>query len=259
MGDTVEGTGAPSVTRALAILTAIAEVPDGLRMTDLAERLGLPKSSMHVLLGALGDVGWIERTPDRRYHLGLAAWEVGQAYEPVLNLTRIAQPVLDRLRDSVHETSRLAVLDGLENVYVAKSDSGQPLALDTAIGSRLPAHVTGLGKALLAGLSDDDLHLRLRDVVLERYTPNTITDTDHLLAELRQVRARGWAEDNQEAVLGVRCLATPIRDHTNTVVASISLSVPTIRFRRREREHALAALQIAAEDLSQQLGFRTLL
>jgi DNA-binding IclR family transcriptional regulator len=246
------------VRRALRILDLLAQSDHGLRLTDIAESLGLPKSSTSLVLGAMVELGWVERDPQTQsYLLGIRAWQAGQAYVRARSLVERAQPVMDRVRDRLKETVRLAVLDGHENVYIGISEGGQALALDTRIGTRLPAHATGLGKALLAGLPPDEVRRRFEGFEFVAYTRNTITGIDQLLETLDQVRRQGWAEDHEEYVLGVRCVAVPIRDHHGDVVAAMSVSVPTIRFNRAHRRMALAELLAAGAEVSARMGAPT--
>jgi DNA-binding IclR family transcriptional regulator len=227
-------------------------------MTDVADSLGLPKSSTSLMLGAMVELGWVERDPQTQYYLlGIRAWQAGQAYVRGRSLVQRAQPVMDRVRNRLKETVRLAVLDGYENVYIGISEGGQALALDSRIGSLLPAHATGLGKAMLAGLAPDEVRRRFHAFEFVPYTRNAITGVDELLATLDRVRRQGWAEDHEEYVLGVRCVAVPIRDHRGDVVAAISVSVPSIRFNRAHRRVALAELLAAGAELSARLGAPT--
>jgi len=245
-----------SAQRALAILEVLTEQERPLGFTELTERLGYPKSSLHGLLRTLVDAGWAgfdEQT--RQYSLGIRTLSAGNAYGRSLGLADRALPYMRRIRDELNETVQLAVLDGVHNVYVAKVDGRQALALASAVGRRLPAHTTALGKVLLAGLSDTDLHRRYRGVVLSAYTEHTITSLPALLDELRQVRRRGHGADTEEYTVGVRCVAVPVRDTGGQVVAGMSVSVPTIRFRRELRTRALDLLREAGTALSAELGY----
>jgi DNA-binding IclR family transcriptional regulator len=246
---------APAARRALRMLEVLASHPDGLRMTDLATVTGLPKSSATLLLGAIVEMGWADRDEQSgTYRIGLRAWQVGQQYLQAKGLVARAQPIMDRVRDRLNETVRLAILDGRDNVYVADSKGSQALALDTNIGQRLPAYATGLGKVLLAALPHDELLRRYEGVVFERFTPNTIGDLETLETKLAVIRRRGWGSDDEEYVLGVRCVAVPITDHRSQVVAALSVSVPSIRFNRNHRKASLLALSEAAEQLSLAVG-----
>lgn len=247
-----------SARRALAILELLTEQEQPLGFTELADRLGYPKSSLHGLLRTLVDSGWAhldDRT--RRYSLGIRTLSAGNAYGRTLGLADRALPHMRAIRDELNETVQLAVLDGVDNVYVAKVDGRQALALASEVGRRLPAHTTALGKVLLAGLPDSELAQRFRGVTLASFTPHTVTNLADLVTVLRQVRRRGYGADGEEYTVGVRCLAVPVRDGNDRVVAGMSVSAPTIRFRRPLRQRALDLLREAGSALSTELGHRS--
>ncbi len=224
--------------------------------SEVVSELQLPASSTHNLLKTLVRRNYLLIDPrDRRYHLGLRLWEVAQAYLAHDSLPRLAQPIMDRLTELTGETAQLARLDGVENVYLAISESPQPMKLVSAIGKRLYAHATGLGKVLLAGLPDDEARQRLSLVELPRFTPNTIVDLNALLAALREARRRGYATDNEEYVIGCRCVAMPIRDAGGRVVAAMSVSIPTPRYNEELAARVHEALAAAVEELSTRLGY----
>jgi DNA-binding IclR family transcriptional regulator len=239
-----------SADRVLTLLEYLADVkqaPFGAIVRDLA----LPNSSCHQLLQTVVARGFIEfDDATRLFRVGSRLWEVAQSYAMAEDLTAIAQPLMDELRDHTLETVQLARLDGLENVYLAISESPHPMRLVSAVGSRLGAHATGLGKVLLAGLDPAELERRLDDGELTRYTERTITTRKALRAALAEIRARGYGEDDEEYVIGCRCIAMPLHDANAQTVAALSVSVPTPRFdptvARRVRT-ALAATAAALE------------
>jgi DNA-binding IclR family transcriptional regulator len=246
-----------SAERALAILGLLTRMERPLTFREIEESLRYPRSSLHGLLHTLLDGGWLEfDETSRAYALGIRTWEAGNAYLRATSLAKRALPYMSRVRDALDETVQLALLDGRHNVYVAKADGTQRLVLASEVGRRLEAHATGLGKALLAGLPPAELDRRLAGVTLERVAPNTITDLAALKRELERTRRRGYALDNEEYTLGVRCIAVPVHDHTGEVIAAMSVSVPKVRFDARRRLQALVLLQKAAADLSLALGYR---
>jgi DNA-binding IclR family transcriptional regulator len=244
-----------SAQRALEVLELLTSHEAPMTFTDIAARLGYPRSSLHGLMRTLVDRGWADYDETgRRYALGLRTLEAGNAYTRSLSLVERATPLMAHIRDVLEETVQLAVLDGLENVYVAKIDGRQALTLASEVGRRLPAHATGVGKVLLAGLSPGELDRRLAGVRLARFTPSTITRRDGLHAALDTIRQRGFGMDNEEYTPGVQCVAVPIRDHGGRTVAAMSVSVPTIRFAPRLRERAHGLLADAAARISAALG-----
>lgn len=247
--------GAPAVRRAMKVLDTLARTGGSIRMTDLADQLGIAKSSLHHVLAALLDAGWIERDEStKEVTLGLRAWEVGQAYGPAQTLSQRSQPFLDSVRDELGETVRLAVLSGNDQVCLGKSLGNHTLIFDQPVGARLPAHATGLGKALLAGLPDEAIERLYDGYVFEPFTEHSITNTGDLIAEMREIRQRGWGEDNGEFILGIRCIALPVRRRTGEVVAALSVSVPSTRFTVEHQESTLRTLGEAARGLSERLA-----
>jgi DNA-binding IclR family transcriptional regulator len=235
-----------SAYRALDVLEAMASGPSTL--SDLSRKLGIPNSSLHGLLRTLTNRGWVT-TMDRgsRYRLGLRALQVGARFIDEDEMVSYLAPSLDRLAAVTGETVQQARLDGDQVVYLAKRDSPHPVRLISTIGSRLPAHATALGKALLAAW--DDAALRdLLEPPLAALTGHTIVEWEPLRAELAATRARGYAIDNGEAAEGLRCFAVtvPTPPHLEQAAGptdAISVSVPAYRLdEQRERELVAALL-----------------
>lgn len=246
-----------STLRALLVIELLTAEERGLTFAEITERLGLPKSSMYGVLHTMVDRGHLRLHPGtRRYQLGSRLWEAGQAYGRSFDLSTIAQPHLEHARDELRETVQLAVLDGLENVYIAKVQADQRLVLASAVGMRLPSYATGLGKVLLADLTDEDLLARIGDRPLERFTEATITEVDALRAELAEVRTAGYARDEGEYTRGVFCIAAPVRDHSGRVAAAMSVSVPQVRVSPAKEQQVIEALTRHADALARSLGHR---
>jgi DNA-binding IclR family transcriptional regulator len=244
-----------SAVRSLDLIEALAQTPEGLTFTELQRILKCPKSSLHTLLGTLAARSYVELEPkQRRYTLGIRVWENGQAYLRHRELVREALPMMESIRNALNETVQLAVLDGIENVYLAKIDCSHPVRLQSEVGKRLFAHATGLGKVLLAGLPATELEARLQNRTLPAFTPNTIADTILLREELARVRQRGFAVDNQEYTPGLRCVAVPIRDHEEQVTAAMSVSIPLPRASEEQLSAALALLASASLEVARRLG-----
>ena len=221
----------------------------------MTAELGIPKSSLYGLLLTMTAGGFLDLDENtRNYRLGIRIWEAGQAYDRHRDLVRSARPILRDIRDELNETAQLAVLDGIENVYVAKVDANQALVLVSHVGSRLPAYTTGLGKALLSGLTDQEVSERYEGVVLTSFTTETITDLPALLDNLSVARRRGYATDSGEYTPGVFCVASPVRDATGEVVAALSVSVPSVRVDATMRARMIKAVRAGAQTLSARLG-----
>lgn len=219
-----------SADRALAVLELVAQRRSA-TFTDVVTALTMPRSSTHELLRTMTESGWLTFDPDRRrYGLGLKAWQVGQRYDGHQALVEAAQPIMDELSKTVGETVQLARLDGTHNVYVAISESPNPMRLVSSLGMRLPAHATGIGKALFSLLDPQEVERRLEGVELVALTPRTVTRTEDLLARVDEVRARGFAIDDEEFTEGCRCVAAPLLGTEQMgFVSALSLTMPTSR------------------------------
>jgi len=230
-----------SADRTLEILEALAA---GGRRTlgELARDLAIPKSSLHGILRTMASRGWVETDPTgTRFGLGLTALQVGSAYLDTDDLVGLLGGVLDELAAAFGETVHLGRLDGAYVVYVAKRESVHPLRLYSAIGRRLPAHATALGKALLAERPAAELDALLPDP-LPRLTRRTIVDRGSLDAELAEIRARGYALDHEENTEGIVCVARAVR-----ATDAISLSVPAARMTEAIAQRMAEALARAVE------------
>lgn len=257
---TGERTRAKSADRALQVLEYLATVPDGATFSDIARALSMPKSSTHELLAVMSERSFLEFTPETKsYRIGIRTWELGQAFISHRDLLSEARPVIASVSARLDETVQISVLDGLEEVYLDRVDSSQPLRVQAIVGSRAPAHSTALGKVLLSDRRESDVLGDLRGRKLLGLTPNTITSAEALIDELRWVRLMGFAVDDQEHALGLRCVAVPIRDHSGSIVAAISVAVPITRGSADELTDALLAVDQGAREISRKLGCDTAL
>lgn len=248
-------TAVKSADRVLTVLDLLAARGPS-TFSEIVAALGLPNSSAHNLLQTMVRRDYLEFDPDARtYGLGLRLWQVAQAYGGNRDLVTIAKPLMQQVVDVTEETVQLARLDGIENVYLAIAESPHPMKLVSAVGERLMAHATGLGKVLLASRSDEEVRALLRGVPLPAFTPYTITDPEALLGALAGIRERGYATDDEEYVIGCRCVAMPVRDASGEVVAAMSVSIPTPRHTPAIAERARVTLAAAVEELQHRLGY----
>jgi DNA-binding IclR family transcriptional regulator len=246
-----------SADRVLDVLELLTVATEGLSFSDISTSLGWPKSSTHGVLKTMERRGYLSRDQEtRRYRLGIRTWEAGQAYRLHDDLVLHALGPMQRIVDEVDETVQLAVRSGRDNIYLAKVDSHQAMQLISRVGSRIPAHGTGLGKVLLAELSDDALDLLYGDAALPRFTPNTLTELGRLKEALREVRQHGYAVDQEEFALGLRCIAVPIVGSQERVLAALSCSIPSARLDTAKALRILNLLREAAAEISRNVGAR---
>jgi IclR family transcriptional regulator, blcABC operon repressor len=246
---------APAVTRAAAILDALAEngaAPTPL--SDLARRLGLPKSSVANICGALVDAGLVRRA-DSGFRLGRRLAELGGAYLASVDQVQEFHDLADQLPVAAEETMQMAMLDGLEVTYLARHDGRQPIRLASEIGRRLPASCTALGKATLASLDPADLAERLRGVeALPALTRNSHRQVATLLDDLDEVRRRGHAIDNEETAEGIICLGVAIPRRTGGEPYGVSVTLLKARADAARLDALAADLRRLARLLSNPLS-----
>lgn len=248
-----------AVGRTLQIMEALATEGE-LGLTELAERVGLHKSTLFRFMRTFCELGYARRDPDsERFSLTLKVFELGSSVYARVDLVKLAAPCLLRLSATTQETVHLAVLDGTRLVYLSKLESTRSLrvAMQSGVGLTAPAYCTGVGKVLLAFSEAAALDAYLRSCDFVRFTERTIPDRARLLAELRGIRSRGWAVDDEEHEYGVRCVAAPVRDRRGAVVAALSVSGPTVRLTMDGIDGVRGLVCEAAEGLSRQLGCPT--
>ncbi len=238
-----------SSEKTLAILELVA---DGARtLNDLAERSSMPKSTVHRLAKSLLEGGYL-RHDGHDYLLGYKLLDLGERVKRELRLPHVARDAMMRLSEETSETVHLGELDGSHVVYLEKVDGGRGLRMASYVGLRSPAQTTAMGKVLLAALPPREARGRL--LRLEPRTHYSITDPDAILAELDDVRAQGYAFDREENEIGIRCLAAPVVDAADAVVAAVSLSGAT-QFITAERQRDLVpTLRACADRISHGLG-----
>ena len=244
-----------SADRVLRVLESFAPNEKDVSLGELAERVRLPKSSVHRLLAALMAHGFVEREAStRRYRLGIRLFELGSAAIHERGLHNAAHPVLEELSISTGETCHLAVLSGLEAVYVYKVDGPSSVVMSSRVGGRAPCHATSIGK-VLAAWAGEDLVRQLLAQPLRRYTAHTITTGEGLDEELARVRSHGYAMDVEEFHDGLCCIAAPVREHSGRVVAALGIAGPHRRFEERQLEGLATTVVRAAAALSRNLGY----
>lgn len=245
-----------AVDRALAIMEAMAREGGPMSLGEISAEVELTRSTVHRLLSTLISRGFARQDArSGRYSLGFKALEVGTSFLTSLDIRSLARPFLRNLAVSCSETANLAVLEGLDVVYIDQVEAESIIKMRARLGSRGPAYCTGSGKVLLASLPDEEIDRLLNGRVLKRYTTRTITDPERLKAELVQVRKNGYALDFGEMEPAVRCAAAPVRDHEGQIVYAVSISGPNSRIEGdRLRSVLVPAVVKTAQKISKELG-----
>lgn len=244
-----------SVAKALAILEylAAAEAPRDLGVISRA--LGIHKSTVYRFLSTLESFGYIKQDEETgRYSLGSRVVWLASKFLDSLDIRVLARPLLEGLVETTRETVHLAILDDFEVVYIDKVDGLQPVKMASRVGYRMPAHSTGLGKALLAHLDESQWSVYVNRKGLARFTPNTISEPEMFYHHLREIRERGFAVDNCENEDGIRCVAVPVRDHTGKIVAAISISGWILTMTPDRLEGLADLAKKTAQAISERLG-----
>jgi IclR family acetate operon transcriptional repressor len=228
-----------SLTRALGLLNALARYDQGLGLSEAARETGLAVSTTHRLLSTLGQENFVRFDPERSvWTVGVQTFIVGSAFLRARELTALARPIMRQLMEDSGETVNLAVEEAGEAIYVAQIECRKTMRAIARPGGRAGMHCSGVGKALLAAMPGEEAERIVSLRGLPGATPNTITTEVRLLAELQAIQVRGFAIDDEENGIGLRCVAAPVFDEYARPIAAISLSGPTARI----GDHRLAAL-----------------
>jgi DNA-binding IclR family transcriptional regulator len=231
--------------RAVLLLEAFTADDHELPLAELVRRTGLPKSTAHRLLGELVDLRLLERTP-HGYRLGGRLFELGMRASVERGLMEVAIPYMEDLYERTHETVHLGVREGTEVVYVAKIGGHRQAVAPSRIGGRMPLSCTAIGKALLA-FAPTEVTDEVVLAGLERRTPRTIVAPGVLRRQLGAVRERGVSYEHEESTVGISCVAAPVLDPDEQVIAAISVTGPVTRFRP---ESAAPAVRAAAAGIA---------
>ncbi|MBL3668349.1 helix-turn-helix domain-containing protein [Streptomyces sp. M2CJ-2] len=217
-----------SLERGLAVIRAFDGERRELTLSDVARICDLTRAAARRFLLTLADLGYVT-TDGRLFRLTPRVLELGYAYLAGSSLPDIAEPHLEELVAEVRESSSLCVLDGDDIVYVSRVPTTRIMTATITVGTRFPAHVTSVGRVLLAHLPDEQLDRHLARCELRPLTPRTIVSPPQLRAELQRVRKQGYAIMDQELEVGLRTVAAPVRDGDGTVVAAVNIPVHASR------------------------------
>lgn len=217
-----------STSRVLDILELVATNPSAFTLTDICRELDSPKSSLYPILYTLTARHFLALDKNSHYRIDYAAHQVGNAYLDQMNFLDEVETILTNLTNVCLETSHFATLAGSDVLYLKKIDSPEFIRMTSRVGITLPAYGTSLGKALLMDYELNDLK-KLYPEGMKPLTPNTITDFQVLMEQIREARTKGYTYEIEESTLYIRCYAVPIRQK-GRVVAAISVAIPIFRF-----------------------------
>ncbi len=242
--------------RAVSILNAIAARQDDLSVADLCSQLKLHKSTVHRLIMVLEGHRLVTRNPENgRYRLGLKLFELGSKAIGSLDLRERSRPHLTRLLQETRETVHLCILDLGDVVYLEKMEPERSMRTASRVGVRHAAYCTAVGKAMMAELPERELDALLDQIELKPITSRTITSPNVFRAELKRIRSRGYALDDEEIEEGLRCVGAAVRDHSGRAIAAVSMSGPSFRMTDAQIPKLAESVCRAAMALSIELGF----
>jgi DNA-binding IclR family transcriptional regulator len=245
-----------SIIRASHILKCLSGAKTHFKISELARHLSLDRSTTYRILLSLERTGFVEKDEKAgTYSLGLAAFEIGNAYLRQTDLIQVSKPIMADLAQTVQETVHLAVLSDTEIVYVDKVDSPRSLGVMSKIGQRGPVYCTALGKTLLAFQPEDEQSRIIHKIRLTPLTPRTITSKQRLVEELKAIRKQGYSLDHREIEEEVECIGAPIRDHLGNVIAALSISGPQRKIETPQEKHFISEVVKAAVLISSRLGY----
>ncbi len=239
-----------SLDRAVAVLQVLGSSEVPLSLADICQQMQLHKSTAHRSLMVLERSTLIERTEDNRFRLGLKLYELGNRAVEQVDLRARIRPFFRRLSAQLGETVHLGVLQKTSVVYLDKSEPNRRVCMSTRTGSSNPVYCTAIGKAILAFLPPEAIEEIIAGIKFHRYTARTICSRGDLLKSLARVRRRGYAIDEEEIELGVRCIGAPIFDENQMPIAALSVSAPTGRIRAQNAPAIAQQLLLCCADIS---------
>ncbi|WP_077328509.1 IclR family transcriptional regulator [Virgibacillus siamensis] len=244
-----------SVKNALRILKSYSTFESSKKVGELAESLGLAKSTVSRLLSTLASEGFVQKDPQTNgYRLGLSVLTLGGIVINNLEIHSEAAPVLNKLVNDTGETAHLSILDGLDNIYIHKEECTHPVRILTHVGRRNPAYCTSSGKVLLA-FADEEIVEEIIDRGLVAYTKNSITNPEKLRSELKIIHEQGYAVSTEELTEGTKSVAAPIRDYTGKIVSAITVVGPIQRMTDHKIPDIAKKVIEAGNEASERLGY----
>ena len=233
-----------SASRVMAILELVSKYPHGLSLSEICEKIGMPKSSTHELLSVLEQRNFLQ-LDHKKFRIGIKVFELGQTVSRNLDILKAIRPHLKWLSAEYSMTTQFGILECNEVIYLSKIKNVSGISVESQVGSRLPAHVTALGKAMLSLLPEDVLLKNYSGYVFEKYTKNTCVSTGELLERIIQIKEKGYAEDCEEFTQGVFCLAVAVPEIRTNTLGAISISMPLDEWKKVEKEKIIENLRLA--------------
>lgn len=245
-----------TLERSLDVLEVLSQADEALGVTEIGNRVGLHKSTVHRILQTLAYRGYVEKEKDRdRYHLGIKIVELGIKFFDDLQIRKVAEPFLAELAKTFDEVVHLVLYDEGEIVYLDKMESSQVISMRSRVGRRALMHCTAVGKAILASLSETEVRHIMATKGMPKLTQKTIITIDDMLKELIEIKRTKIAKDDEENEMGIICLGTPVLDYSGRAIGGVSVSGPANRMEEKGLDKIGAELRKVGEEISAKLGF----
>lgn len=240
--------------KAIHLLDLIASAPEAPRFSDLLRVTGQPKGSLHRQLKHLVTEGLVDMTPDGAYRPGLRLLKFASRAWARNTVRKLAEPHMKALHEATGETVHFGVLRGKEIVYLDKLEGRQAVRMYSQVGNASPVYCTGVGKAAISCLDDEELGKLLADVSFHAYTKNTVADATALNAQVARIREQGFAEDLEEHQSGICCVAAPVFAASQNFTGGISVTAPIFRAGISERAAWIPPVRRAAQAIADDLS-----
>ncbi|OIJ20771.1 IclR family transcriptional regulator [Anaerobacillus alkalidiazotrophicus] len=226
-----------------------------LSLNEIVELSGIPKTSVHRMLGSLEDMGLLHKDHEGKYTLGMLFLEFGQLVADRLDMRQLAYPMMKELRDEIGEAVNLTMIDNMEAIYIEKLDTLHPVRLYTKVGRRSPLYAGACSRIILAHLPESEIETYLKETELKPIGIGTITDKQKLRTVLQQSKLDGYTISYSELEDHTSSVAAPIFDYTNKVVGGLSIAGPDVRFPKEHVPHIIEKVKRTAAEISQKLGY----
>ncbi len=244
-----------SVDRALLILELLSDYENGISISNISDQLDLHKSTIHRLLLTLNHKGYVEKTSENKYKLTLKLFELGNRIIEKLYIAVVARPYLQELTKETGEVSHLVLREDTEVVYIDKVEPNNRIRMFSRVGARNPIYCTSVGKAIMAYLTEEEFNRIWSETNIVKVTENTITYYEEMRKTLKEIRAKGYAMDEEENERGIRCIGAPLFNYRKEVIGAISVSGPTFRVTEEKIEDFKISILKYGEMISRELGF----
>ncbi|CAB4604226.1 unannotated protein [freshwater metagenome] len=237
-----------SASRVMAILELVSTHPQGLTLSEICEKIGMPKSSTHELLSVLEHRNFLQ-LDHKKFRIGIRVFELGQTASRNLDILKAIRPGLKWLSSQYSMTTQFGILEGNEVIYLSKIKNVSGISVESQVGSRLPAHATALGKVMLSLLPEDVLLENYSNYAFDKFTVNSCGSMEELRARIDLIKENGYAEDREEFTQGVFCLAVVVPEIRTNTIGAISISMSLVEWNKVKKENIIESLHWAGNQI----------